>query len=399
MKFTQHEQKIVDIVSQHPGILNNPTLRRKIAEKYELSEKTLRNRIAELKKMGIIKGETITNYPKFNQTGTIIDLDIVSLWKIIYSKRNFIIKWTCFTTLVFLIYSFMTTPLFESSTTLYPARSLSESNKNSLQNIAEKFGIGGVNEGQTFNIPDIIYSQRLKKEIVLNQWDSPSCSTKVNLIQYWEIDKTKWHQLTKHLSQFFPLSQDEQKLQKKYLYAATEKLAEFISVDETESGLIKISVLMEEAKLAADIANYTSEFVKIFISNEQGIEAIKNRNFISTQLANLKFELDKSENELTKFKEENPISSVPALEEQRRRLERDIESNLQVFIMLRQQFELAKIEVAKEPLLITILDKAEAPVLKSRPQRKLIVIGGFILGFFLSTMWTFFSAVIQLNKT
>ena len=54
MKLSPHEQKILDILKSHPEILDNSEKRTEIAELYKLSEKTLRNRIAELKKRGII---------------------------------------------------------------------------------------------------------------------------------------------------------------------------------------------------------------------------------------------------------------------------------------------------------------------------------------------------------
>jgi LPS O-antigen subunit length determinant protein (WzzB/FepE family) len=44
------------------------------------------------------------------------------------------------------------------------------------------------------------------------------------------------------------------------------------------------------------------------------------------------------------------------------------------------------------------LDEAEAPVLKKKPQRKIIVISGIITGLFLSTLWAFFTSVITLAE-
>ena len=48
MELTSHEQKILDIVNNHPEIMNNPEKRTQIAELYGLSEQTLRNRSAAL---------------------------------------------------------------------------------------------------------------------------------------------------------------------------------------------------------------------------------------------------------------------------------------------------------------------------------------------------------------
>ena len=54
MKLTPHEQKILNIISENPKIISNPALRSKVANRYGLTEKTLRNRIAELKKRGLV---------------------------------------------------------------------------------------------------------------------------------------------------------------------------------------------------------------------------------------------------------------------------------------------------------------------------------------------------------
>ena len=64
----------------------------------------------------------------------------------------------------------------------------------------------------------------------------------------------------------------------------------------------------------------------------------------------------------------------------RSRLEYTIEENRAVYITLGQQFEIAKIEEAKEPLLINILDVAEPSVKKAKPKRKLIIILSMLLG-------------------
>ena len=54
MKLTPHEEKILNIINKNPGIVDQPALRSKVAKKYGLTEKTLRNRIAELRKKRFI---------------------------------------------------------------------------------------------------------------------------------------------------------------------------------------------------------------------------------------------------------------------------------------------------------------------------------------------------------
>jgi len=398
MELTSHEQKILDIVNNHPEILDNPEKRTQIAELYGLTEKTLRNRIAELKKRGVISTEKL-DVPNINQ-GTVLDLDIFSLWAILRLKKIFIIKRTSAISALFLLYSIIATPFYESKISLYPAGSLAESGSafnNSIQGIAESFGLGGISSGQTFNIPDIINSQRLKKSVVMNQWKNEKFSEQTTLIKYWELDKIKWYSIKPIVIKMIPFYSDDSDPEKSQLFKGMEQLSDLITVEESGTGLIKVSVLMEEPQLAADIANYISDFVKDFVSYEQGKEAKRNLEFIKNQLINSKDDLEYSEKDLTQFKEKFSYTN-PSLDEMRGRLERNIESNLQVYITLRQQYELAKIEEARELLMVTILDEAEAPVMKKKPQRRLIVIGGIITGFFLSTLWAFFISVISLAE-
>ena len=51
------EQKILDIVKEHPEVIHDPEKRKEIAEQHGLSEKTLRNRIGDFKKYGVLFSE------------------------------------------------------------------------------------------------------------------------------------------------------------------------------------------------------------------------------------------------------------------------------------------------------------------------------------------------------
>ena len=54
MKLTPHEKKILSLIENDPEIINDTKKRAKIAKDNGLSEKTLRNRIGDLKKYGVI---------------------------------------------------------------------------------------------------------------------------------------------------------------------------------------------------------------------------------------------------------------------------------------------------------------------------------------------------------
>jgi len=384
MELSQHEQKILDIVNNHPEILDNPGKRAHIAKLYGLSEKTLRNRIAELKKYGVLGKDNETNSPE--KKAIITDdneINLLAIWELIKSQKWFITKVSIFFTTLGIIYSLMATVYYDSSISIYPAGVLSDASGGlgEFKGLAKTFGIGGFGSAPTYNIPDIIKSKRLKKDIILKNWETAKYPQGENLITFWDLDKPKLFSINKWIMSIFPSKGFVTNTERLLVYEANLKLEKLISVKEELSGLIRISVLMEDPKLAADIANYIAKFVKEFISYEQQQEATRNRKFIEDQKVDAKSELEKSEELLTDFRKAYPIAlDSPRQKMIRSRLASTIEENRVVYITLRQQFEIAKIEEAKDNLLINILDSAEPAVLKAKPKRKIIVLLSIILG-------------------
>ena len=282
MKLTSHEQKILDIVNNHPDVLNNPEKRTEIAELYGLSEKTLRNRIAELKKHGVLT--TNSPYKKAIITDE-NEINLLAIWELIKSQQWFITKISIFFTLVGLIYSLIAPVYYDSSISMYPAGDISQANGGlgEFSGLAKSFGIGGFGSAPTYNIPDIIKSRTLKKDIILKEWQTEKYPQGINLIEFWELGKPKLFSPKKWLMNFFPPRKFVANSEDLLIYEANLKLEKLISVKEELSGLIRISVLMQDPNLASDIANYIAKFVKEFISYEQQMEATRNREFIENQ--------------------------------------------------------------------------------------------------------------------
>ena len=142
---------------------------------------------------------------------------------------------------------------------------------------------------------------------------------------------------------------------------------------------------MNEPNMAADIANYIAEYVVNFIKDQQIIFARKTKDFIFIRMNIAKEELNDSEEKLTAFRKKNPlVLDTPDLQLQRARLLRSLDVNQQVFITLREQFEISKIEASKARLFINILDKGEPSHRKDKPKRFLLIFAitffGFITG-------------------
>ena len=89
MKLTPHEQKILNIVQDNPNIITDPVERELIAKKHGLTEKTLRNRMAELKKRGLIEKPTSHKLKDKKPLITENDeINIKAIWEILLRNKS-----------------------------------------------------------------------------------------------------------------------------------------------------------------------------------------------------------------------------------------------------------------------------------------------------------------------
>jgi tyrosine-protein kinase Etk/Wzc len=74
---------------------------------------------------------------------------------------------------------------------------------------------------------------------------------------------------------------------------------------------------------------------------------------------------------------------------------RDLKYHETIFEILARQFEIAKLDEARQGALIQVVDPAVVPDKRSFPKRTLIVLGGLIGGFILGAFWALFKAGLQ----
>ncbi len=67
---------------------------------------------------------------------------------------------------------------------------------------------------------------------------------------------------------------------------------------------------------------------------------------------------------------------------------RDVKYNEMVFEVLSKQYELAKLDEAKEATMIQVFDPATVPDKPTKPRRSLIVLGAFLGAILLTSLWS-----------
>lgn len=94
-----------------------------------------------------------------------------------------------------------------------------------------------------------------------------------------------------------------------------------------------------------------------------------------------------------------PTNEIPALSLQYVRLLRDAKVQQTLFELLTQQYEIAKIQEAKDTPTIQVLDVAKVPEQRSKPSRGSIVLLSVIVASILSVFMAFFMEYIERIKT
>ena len=99
--------------------------------------------------------------------------------------------------------------------------------------------------------------------------------------------------------------------------------------------------------------------------------------------------LESSEQALKDFNERNMQVSSPALQLELEKLARNVEIQKGIFLTLKQQLELAKIEEVQKTRVLQVLDKPHVPLGASNKNIKLSILFAGILGTALGTIFAF----------
>lgn len=153
-----------------------------------------------------------------------------------------------------------------------------------------------------------------------------------------------------------------------------------------------ISVDVESRAVMETMARLKAQISakEIELNSMRAFVTSTNPNFlrVSEQLASLRSELSKLENGRTSPTEGDTSDKKQAGLDNIKLL-RDVKYYQMLYEMLAKQFEVARLDEAKEPSIIQVLDVAIVPERKSKPQRTLIVIGAAVLSTIVAVLLAF----------
>ena len=177
---------------------------------------------------------------------------------------------------------------------------------------------------------------------------------------------------------------------------AISSLNELIELEQDPySNFSIIKIKSFEAKLSKDLAEvvlYELEQLNRFFKSQNVIDKT---NFIEQRISTVERDLEISEIELKEFNEKNRQVSSPALQLELDRIDREVEIQKSIYLTLKQQLELAKIEEIQETSIVQILDKPQIPLSPSNKDIKMSIGLASLFGIFTSLLLSFFRSFLN----
>ncbi len=286
--------------------------------------------------------------------------------------------------LAFTYIQFISKPIYKSEATFLMQGS---STANQASSLPTAFGFGFQSSGpedlsSVDLIPEILKSRMYSKILLVREFETTKFNQKLPLIVIlsngMKTASIKNDTLTAK---------------------AMESLNEMIKFDKDPSNQFNtLSVLSDEpkfSKLLADAALQELEKVNKYFKNQASEEKIK---FIKNRIKSVQTDLEYSEQLLKEFREKNRQILSPALMLDQERLSRDVEIQKGLFITIRQQLELAKIEEVGKSSIFQILDRPMIPTARHGKNLASKLIYSLIIGTFFGLLLAFIKSAIQSNN-
>jgi uncharacterized protein involved in exopolysaccharide biosynthesis len=152
------------------------------------------------------------------------------------------------------------------------------------------------------------------------------------------------------------------------------------SVDR-EAGIVTLRVDASTPELSSAIAEAFLEAINRFNVDSRNSSAHAKRVFLDARARDLETTLHAAEDSLRNFLMKNrSFENSPNLTFEYGRLKRRVDADQDLYLTVRQQHELAKIDEVKDIPLITVVQPAHPPLLKSRPKRRVLALAGVMVG-------------------
>tara|TARA_A100001015_G_C15043496_1_gene741599 strand:- start:1901 stop:3334 length:1434 start_codon:yes stop_codon:yes gene_type:complete len=298
-----------------------------------------------------------------------------------------IIYLTCFICLfsTFTYVQFIQEPIYNSSATIL----LPENTSNSLgglAGLANQFGVNIPSRAKAdlsspTLLPEILKSRTFAEEMISKEFFSEKFQKKIPLMDIINSGSNT----------------DRSKIYKLSAINIFNSEILFFNKD-IGSSVSTITISIFEPNLAKQLADTVLMELEVLNRSFRSKSILEKTSFIEQRISSVGSDLEKSEKRLKEFNERNRQISSPALQLELDRIERETDVQKEIYMTLKQQLELAKIEGVQETSIVQVLDRPQIPISPSNKNLKISILFSIIVGLMLGAMIGLIRSYIFYNK-
>jgi uncharacterized protein involved in exopolysaccharide biosynthesis len=151
-------------------------------------------------------------------------------------------------------------------------------------------------------------------------------------------------------------------------------------LSKVPDNMMLLETFLPDPKLTYEFNLYMINLLDDYVVNKLKLKAKENRKFIEERVADITQELKVSEDQLVQFRQNNFDVRAPKVLMEMARLDQKVTINREIYLQLRKELELAKIDEYKDQPLIDLINAPIVPIDRDSPRRKELAIVGFLAG-------------------
>lgn len=336
-----------------------------------------------------------------NNTPKEKEIDLLALWKKLWTKRNSLLRSMGVGIIVGLIVAFSIPKEYAASVML-----TSESQSSGSGTISSLTALAGISLNNTNDnaiaSPNLYPTILGSSPFIKGLFDIPIKEGEINTTLHTYIKdhiKTPWWSYITKVPSYLKtvvstnnVVSDSSIVYQSYIseedMAIIEALSNRLTVSsEKKTGIITIEVTMQSPEIASFLADTLTSYLQSYIIEYRTQKARQDLQYSEKLYQESKDNYYKAQTNLASFLDANLNVVSARYKITQDKLQNETNLAYSVYNQTAQQLQMARIKVQDTTPVFTIIQPAIQPLYPVKPQKKIIVIGFTIFAFICSTVW------------
>jgi len=308
------------------------------------------------------------------------EIDLLEYGRVLWHWRYVTVALSGFLVIVAFVFAMLMKPTYVAEVTLLLEEKNSQAGLGSMMDMASRFGfsVPGASD------PTAVFSDILQSRSFLSQYSG------VNLPSIQDSNAAP-------VSEFLGIQTKNPDSLARSISSSLKGMIKF----ERKDNIAILSVTSADPIFSSALANDVVSRLQKYNKEGWVTKVQKNRVFVEDRLDEIERELRSARERLAAFRERNmrlDVGRAPNLLDQQEGLIEEVKTKQEVYLLLKKEYEMTRIEEEKDRPYIQVLDGAISPEPTYKPDRKLLVAVTLVLSIFLGLLLSFIAEFLVRNQ-